>query len=51
MKSENMWDLGAEGGQQRLLIPIAAVIAAYDKKAHKLTLNASYDISARWSKH
>ena len=50
MKSDNMWDLGTEGGQQRLLIPAAGVTAAYAEQAHKLTLNASSDIFARCSK-
>jgi hypothetical protein len=50
MKSDNMWDLGTEGGQQRLLIPTAGVTAAYAEQAHKLTLNASSDIFARHSK-
>jgi hypothetical protein len=39
MKSDNMWDLGAEGGQQRLLVPTAGVTAAYAEQAHKVTLN------------
>jgi hypothetical protein len=50
MKSDNTWDLGTEGGQQRLLIPTAGVTAAYAEKAHKVTLNASSDIFARRSK-
>jgi hypothetical protein len=50
MKSENMWDLGTEGGQQRLLIPTAGVTAAYAEQAHKVTLNASSDIFERCSK-
>ena len=50
MKSDNTWDLGTEGGQQRLLIPTAGVTAAYAKQAHKVTLNASSDIFARCSK-
>ena len=45
MKSDNKWDLGTEGGQQRLLIPTAGVTAAYAEQAHKVTLNASSDIS------
>ena len=49
MKSDHTWDLGAEGGQQRLLIPTAGVTAAYVEQAHKLTLNASSDIFARCS--
>ena len=49
MKSDNTWDLGTEGGQQRLLIPTAGVTAAYAEKAHKVTLNASSDIFARCS--
>ena len=50
MKSDNTWDLGTEGGQQRLLIPTAGVTAAYAEKAHKVTPNASSDIFARRSK-
>ena len=50
MKSDNKWDLGTEGGQQRLLIPTAGVTAAYAEQAHKVTLNASSDIFARCSK-
>ena len=50
MKSDNKWDLGPEGGQQRLLIPTAGVTAAYAEQAHKVTLNASSDIFARCSK-
>ena len=34
MKSDNTWDLGTEGGQQRLLIPTAGVTAAYAEQAH-----------------
>ncbi len=49
MKSDNTWDLGTVGGQQRLLIPFAGVTAAYAKQAHKVTLNASSDIFARCS--
>ena len=51
MISENMWDLGTEGAQQRLRIPTAGVTAAYAEQAHKITLNASSDIFARCSKH
>ena len=51
MKSENMWDLGTEGAQQRLRIPTAGVTAAYAEQAHKITLNASSDIFARCIKH
>jgi hypothetical protein len=50
MKSDNTWDLGTEGGQQRLPIPTAGVTAAYAEQAHKVTLNASADIFARCSK-
>ena len=50
MKSDNKWDPGTEGGQQRLLIPTAGVTAAYAEQAHKVTLNASSDIFARCSK-
>jgi hypothetical protein len=50
MKSDNMWDLGTEGGQQRLPIPTAGVTAAYAEQAHKVTLNASADNFARCSK-
>ena len=50
MKSDNTWDLGTEGGQQRLLVPTAGVTAAYAEQAHKVTLNASSDIFARCSK-
>jgi hypothetical protein len=50
MKSDNKWDLGTEGGQQRLLIPTAGVTAACAEQAHKVTLNASSDIFARCSK-
>ena len=49
MKSDNTWDLGTEGGQQRLLVPTAGVTAAYAEQAHKVTLNASSDIFARCS--
>jgi hypothetical protein len=49
-QADNMWDLGTEGGQQRLLIPTAGVTAAYAKKAHKVTLHASSDIFARRGK-
>ena len=49
MKSDHTWDLGAEGGQQQLLIPTAGVTAAYAEQAHKVTLNASSDIFARCS--
>ena len=47
MKSDHTWDLGTEGGQQRLLIPTAGVTAAYAEQAHKVTLNASSNIFAR----
>jgi hypothetical protein len=50
MKSDNTWDLGTEGGQQRLLIPASGVTAAYAEQAHKVTLNASSDMFARCSK-
>ena len=50
MKSENMWDLGTEGAQQRLRIPTAGVTAAYAEQAHKITLNASFDIFVLCSK-
>ena len=53
MKSDNKWDLGTEGGQQRLLIPTEGRVtraAAYAEQAHKVTLNASSDIFARCSK-
>ena len=50
MKSDKMWDLGTEGGQQQLLVPTAGVTAAYAEQAHKVTLNASSDIFARCSK-
>uniref|UniRef100_A0A7S0QQ92 Uncharacterized protein n=1 Tax=Cryptomonas curvata TaxID=233186 RepID=A0A7S0QQ92_9CRYP len=50
MKSDNTWDLGTGGRQQRLLIPTAGVTAAYAEQAHKVTLNASSDIFARCSK-
>jgi hypothetical protein len=49
MKSDNTWDLATEGVQQRLLAPTAGATAAYAEQAHKLTLNASYDIFARCS--
>ncbi len=41
MKYDNTWDLGTEGGQQRLLAPTARVTTAYAEQAHKVTLNAS----------
>ncbi len=51
MKSDNnMWDLGTEGGQQRLLIPTTGVTAAYAEQAHKVTRNASSDMFAWCSK-
>jgi hypothetical protein len=52
MKSDTKWDLGTEGGQQRLLIPTAGVTvtAAYAEQAQKVTLNASPDIFTRCSK-
>ncbi len=50
MKPDNTWDLGTEGGHQRLLIPTAGVTAVYAEKAHKVTLNASSHIFARRSK-
>jgi hypothetical protein len=38
MKSENMWYLGTEEGQQRLLIPTAGVTTAYaDLAAYRPT--------------
>ena len=54
MKSYNLntWDLGTEGGQQRLLIPTAGVTAAYAEQTHKVTvtLNTSSDIFVRHRK-
>jgi hypothetical protein len=43
MKSDDKkWDLGIEGGQQRLQIT-----AAYAEQTHKVTLHASSDIFGR----